>query len=210
MYEQGERYGTDGRLHETELEITAMPSGLTDAPAVDSVHIDKMGTFPNNPRLPVLVYRSVFSGRSSSGSAVFERAIRENGWGGIWRNGIYSYHHYHSTAHEVLGVARGSAEVQLGGDRGPGFTFEAGDAVVLPAGVAHKNLGSSSDFLVVGAYPAGQQWDMNYGREEELAQAEHNILQVDLPKRDPLYGTDGLLLEEWLEAEEPSDESGSN
>lgn len=34
---------------------------------------------------------------------------------------------------------------------------------MIPAGVAHKNLGSTADFGVAGAYPEGQDWDINYG-----------------------------------------------
>ena len=84
--------------------------------------------------------------------ALFER----NGWGGAWRNGIYAHHHYHSTAHEVLGVASGSVRVRLGGDGGKTVVLRAGDVVVVPAGVAHKSEGTSPDLVVVGAYPQGR------------------------------------------------------
>jgi len=83
--------------------------------------------------------------------ALFER----NGWGGAWRNGIYAHHHYHSTTHEVLGVASGSVRVRLGGDSGKTVVLRAGDVVVVPAGVAHKSEGESPDLVVVGAYPQG-------------------------------------------------------
>jgi long-chain acyl-CoA synthetase len=44
--------------------------------------------------------------------------LRRNGWSGTWRNGIYAFHHYHSTSHEVLGIAAGSAAVRFGGEGG--------------------------------------------------------------------------------------------
>ena len=155
------------------------------------------GTYPNNEELPVLVYGQALR-RSSA--QVIERIFRANGWTGAWRNGIFSYHHYHSTAHEVLGIAGGSATVQLGGPDGWGLNVEAGDVLVLPAGVAHKNLGSDSDFQVVGAYPdSGRDWDLKRGEPEDRPVADRNIEQVPLPASDPLYGDEGPLLEHWAE-----------
>lgn len=156
------------------------------------------GTYPNNERLPVLVFRAAIDISSDDPAEAVEAMFRRNGWGGAWRNGIYAYHHYHSTAHEVLGVARGTARVQLGGDDGPLFDVEAGDALVIPAGVAHKNLGSSIDFLVVGAYPEGQSFDMNYGKPGERPQADRNIEQTPLPEADPVYGKEGPLRKRWV------------
>jgi uncharacterized protein YjlB len=70
--------------------------------------------------------------------------------------------------------------------------------VIIPAGVGHKNMGSSSDFRVVGAYPPGQTWDMNYGKPNERPQADKNISRVPLPPADPIYGDNGPLVEFWL------------
>lgn len=155
------------------------------------------GTFPNNARLPALIYRAAFILPQNDPASIIENVFRRNDWGGMWRNGIYSYHHYHSTAHEVLGVAGGTARVQLGGDSGPVFDVSAGDAIVVPAGVAHKNLGSSADFLVVGAYPEGQEWDMMYGHQDERPRADQNIRQTPRPQADPLFGREGPLIDLW-------------
>lgn len=165
-------------------------------PEVVSVRLTDDGTFPNNAALPLLVYRGAFA-PARRAAATMEKVFRANGWSGTWRNGIYGYHHYHSTAHEVLGIARGSARVQLGGPNGETFEVAAGDVIVIPAGVAHKNLGASADFLVVGAYPEGQRWDMNTGEPGERPQVDRNIAQVPLPAMDPVYGTDGPLVEHW-------------
>jgi len=156
------------------------------------------GRFLNNEKLPLVLYQNAVKLPQRDPAATFEEIFHPNGWGNSWRNGIYPYHHYHSTAHEVLGISRGKASVRLGGD-GCGQTFEvrSGDVIIIPAGVAHKNLGSSSDFLVIGAYPLGQKWDMNYGKPGECPQAERNIAQVPLPKTDPVYGQDGQLAEYW-------------
>lgn len=155
------------------------------------------GTFPNNGTLPAVVYPQAFHTEEDDPEARIEELFQRNGWGGTWRNGIYSYHHYHSTAHEVLGVARGTARVQLGGDDGTTFDLAAGDFIVIPAGVAHKNLGSSADFVVIGAYPRGQDYDMKYGRPGERPQADRNIEETPLPETDPVYGEDGPLIELW-------------
>jgi uncharacterized protein YjlB len=103
----------------------------------------------------------------------------------------------HCKAHEVLGVYRGSAKVQLGGQKGLVVDIHAGDVIIMPAGFAHKNLSPSADFGVVGAYPEGQDWDMNYGKPGERPGADRNIERVALPKQDPIYGAGGPLLEKW-------------
>ena len=63
---------------------------------------------------------------------MFEMLFDSNGCPPRWRNGIYSFHHYHSNAHEVLGIANGNARVQLGGPHGLAVAVAAGDCVLLP------------------------------------------------------------------------------
>lgn len=155
------------------------------------------GTFPNNEVLPVLVYRRAVRHSVRSPASTVERIFRQNDWTGAWRNGIFSYHHYHSTAHEALGVTAGTATVQLGGPEGWTLDVEAGDVLVLPAGVAHKNLGSDRAFRVVGAYPDGQSWDLRRGEPGDRPEADRNIEQVPLPSRDPLYGCNGPVRSHW-------------
>lgn len=156
------------------------------------------GTIPNNDRLPLLVYQGVLNFSDQNPAAVVEALFRANQWGGLWRDGIYGFHHYHSTAHEVLAICRGKATVQLGGENGIILSVSPGDVIVIPAGVAHKNLGASRDFLVVGAYPPGQSWDMNYGKTGERPAADQNVARVPLPKTDPVFGRRGPLIDHWL------------
>lgn len=154
---------------------------------------------PNNPALPLLVYPGALDFAGADPAATCERLFAANGWGGAWRNGIYSFPHYHSTAHEVLGICRGEARVRFGGAAGIELTVRAGDVVVIPAGVGHQNLGSSPDLLVVGAYPRGQEdYDLCRGRPEERPRALENISQVPLPTADPVYGAEGPVVEHWL------------
>jgi uncharacterized protein YjlB len=159
------------------------------------------GTYPNNQRLPLLLYRGALDLPPEDAAATIEALFWDHHWGNSWRNGVYDFHHYHSTAHEVLGVYGGTATIQLGGEQGITVTVERGDVVIIPAGVAHKNLGASPDFRVVGAYPRGQQWDMNYGKPGERPQADERIARVPLPENDPVYGADGPLQEHWTARE---------
>ena len=155
------------------------------------------GTFPNNGKLPLVVMLGVFRFGEKGDPAFIEKTFSRNRWGGGWRNGLYPVHHYHSTAHEVLGIYSGSVRVQFGGEEGPLLVASVGDVVVVPAGVAHKNIWSSHDFRVAGAYPAGTTWDMNYGKEGERPVADANIASVPYPTTDPVYGKDGLLIHNW-------------
>jgi uncharacterized protein YjlB len=155
------------------------------------------GTYPNNAALPLLLYQAAVRLPQADPAALCEALFHANHWGGSWRNGVYGFHHYHSTAHEVLGVYRGSARVQLGGEDGPVFEIHPGDVVIIPAGVAHKNLGTTGGFGVVGAYPRGQRPDMKDGRPGERPRADRAIARVALPSADPVYGPQGPLSEHW-------------
>ena len=170
---------------------------LRTPPDVASFLIEANGPIPNNDRVPLLTYPGAVRLPPDDPAAVFEALFSRHGWPDAWRNGIYGFHHYHSTAHEVLGIYAGSATVRLGGEGGLTVELAAGDVVVIPAGVAHKNLGSSPDFGVVGAYPEGQRWDMNYGKPGEHPQVDENIARVPKPEQDPLYGDRGPLTELW-------------
>ena len=167
---------------------------LTDGVCVHILADD--GTIPNS-RLPLVVYKQAVDLSGGDPPVAIETALRANGWGHDWRNGVFSYHHYHSTAHEVLVVYAGSARVQFGGERGIVTTLNPGDAVIIPAGVGHRNLGASRDFRVVGAYPLGQAWDICYGKPGERPRSDENIARVPVPRADPVFGRDGPLLAHW-------------
>jgi uncharacterized protein YjlB len=151
------------------------------------------GAIPNSP-LPALVYHGV---EAATQAADCEALFGANGWGGHWRSGILYEHHFHSTAHEALGIVAGRASVMLGGPGGERFAIGAGDVLVLPAGTGHCRLESSGDLLVVGAYPPGQAWDMRYGDPGEHDEVLANIAAVALPQTDPVLGADGPLVELW-------------
>jgi uncharacterized protein YjlB len=156
------------------------------------------GEIPNS-RLPLLLYQGAIQSGEKIAARTLELLFRENGWTGSWRNGVYPFHHYHSTAHEVLGVYSGAAALQLGGEPGLVVRVGAGDAILIPAGVGHKNLGSSADFGVVGAYPDGQRPDLCRGGGER-PEADARIGAVPLPDCDPIFGGDGGIADHWAQA----------
>jgi uncharacterized protein YjlB len=154
------------------------------------------GEIPNNPALPVLIYTQAVDLHGDPAIAL-EHLFAANRWPPDWRDGIYDYHHYHSSAHEVLGIARGQVKVRLGGKQGHDFDLQAGDVVVLPAGTGHKCLSASGDLLVIGAYPPGQEWDVLRGAPSDRPAALERIRRVPLPEADPIHGEDGPLMAMW-------------
>lgn len=155
---------------------------------------DDDGSIPNSA-LPVLLYHDALDGVADA--AAYEQLFARYGWLGAWRDGIFPFHHFHSTAHEVLGIARGTVDVMLGGPEGRQLALRAGDVVVLPAGTGHCNRGSSADLLVVGAYLNGLRWDLRRGDPAERDDVLANISRVPPPGQDPVNGHDGPLLELW-------------
>ena len=154
------------------------------------------GTYPNNKILPLVVIKSPLKDAEIIPER-FEKLFSDNGWPAAWRNGLYDFHHYHSKAHEVLGIYSGWVRGCFGGPKGEIMEAKKGDVIIIPAGVSHCNMGQSPDFKVVGGYPAGQPWDMMYGKPGERPKADLNISQVFMPVKDPVFGSGGPLIELW-------------
>jgi uncharacterized protein YjlB len=156
------------------------------------------GSIPNNPKLPLVLYRG---GIDLSGSPdpeqVIEKTFAANGWGDMWRNGIYHYPHYHSMIHEAMGIARGRAKVRFGGGKGREIEIAAGDVVILPAGTGHQLINQSQELVVIGAYPPSGKYDLCRGSKAEHAKALASIAKVPRPASDPVYGANGPLKKLW-------------
>ena len=181
------------------IKIAAQDSGSalptsTSTMTVESFFFEPSDWVPNHPQLPVLIYRSAIAPEGEM-APKFESRFEENGWQGIWRDGIFDYQHYHTGAHEVLGIAGGRARILLGGPGGTEFSVNAGDCLILPAGTGHKRIDASRDFLVVGAYPPGQHADIQTGPASD--QQLQKIADLPPPTTDPVDGKDGSLKRFW-------------
>ncbi len=156
-----------------------------------------VGMLPNS-RFPLLVHRG---GIDDGGADAVLRRFRSNGWYNNWRYpGIYTYPHFHSTTHECLGVATGWMEVELFGRAGKRLRVEAGDVIVMPAGVSHSMVGHSDDVLMIGGYPDGRDWDNM--QEDQLTEelrraAAKRVMMCPIPEKDPVTGN---AMHQWIDA----------
>jgi len=165
-------------------------------PNIEAIYLKPTMNVPNS-KFPVLIYRSVLPTSASPPSVdlnTIKALFTQNDWEPQWESGMYRRSHYHSTTHEALCVFQGSARVRFGAaDADIGgelmvdavdVDIKAGDAIVIPAGVAHGCVEEKGGFKMVGAYPAGaKQWDLNYGGESV------DVVE-DLPASDPVVGKD--------------------
>jgi hypothetical protein len=87
------------------------------------IFFEKASDVPNS-KLPVLVFRGALSLTTPAKARRFREAFTRNGWAGIWTDTIYDYTHFHSNAHEVLGIAEGKVTIILGGAEGRRFRLK--------------------------------------------------------------------------------------
>lgn len=156
------------------------------------------GLIPNNPTLPLVLYRGgIDLAGSPDPEQVIEKKFASNGWGSMWRNGIYRYAHYHSMIHEAMGIARGRATVRFGGKAGTVIEIVSGDVVILPAGTGHQLVKQTEELVVIGAYPPNGKYDLCRDTKAEHEKALDRIVTVPAPETDPVFGQDGPLITLW-------------
>lgn len=156
------------------------------------------GMIPNNAVLPLVLYRGgIDLAGSPDPEQVIEKTFAANGWGAMWRNGIYPYVHYHSMIHEAMGIARGRATVRFGGQKGREIEIASGDVVILPAGTGHQLVTQTQELVVIGAYPPSGKFDLCRGSKGEHDKALPRIAEVPAPETDPVFGEDGPLIALW-------------
>ncbi len=179
------------------LERLGLWNASDGAPvAPETLQLEGDGAVPNSP-LPVLIYRGK-PAPDCDAATTFEHLFTANRWPAQWDGSVFTFHHYHSTAHEALGVSSGWARIQLGGEQGSVVEVSAGDALVLPAGTGHCRIDHGGDFTVVGGYPANQpKWDLLEADPAGHDVAAQRIGQVPLPEADPVAGEDGPLTRLW-------------
>ena len=85
----------------------------SDAAGLQTLELPRNGDIPNNPDLPVMLMKGAVD--PGIGPSAIRDLLERNGWGGTWEYTVFDYHHYHPNAHEALVVARGWADLTLGG-----------------------------------------------------------------------------------------------
>ncbi|KAK7227982.1 hypothetical protein V2G26_000152 [Clonostachys chloroleuca] len=156
-----------------------------------------------NSQLPVLLYRKVlpFPLQENSVKAFLE----SNNWvhGGTWN--AVPRHHFHPNTHECYAIVKGSSELLIGVGpldseaEGEVIHVEAGDVIVLPAGVSHCSKSFSQEYRYLGAYPKeSPKWKNEYGRDQSRFESlALECSSVNIPDWDPVNGHQGPLQKLW-------------
>jgi uncharacterized protein YjlB len=169
-----------------------------NAPLGTETYVFKTDGLVPNSSLPVIVRRSAVTPNSGDPAGSFVNLFQKHDWTGPWDQEIHEFTHYHSTAHEVIGVVAGTASIRFGGENnGDTVALSAGDVAVIPAGVAHALIKKSDDFAVTGAFADGRAADVVTDDPKALQSAKQRVDAVPLPANDPIDGGDGPLTKLW-------------
>jgi uncharacterized protein YjlB len=89
-----------------------MSTARNDTRRVLAHRLAPANAIPNHPRWPLLVYPGVVAIEGATPASALETLFDRDRWPATWRNGVFPFHHFHSTAHEALGVFSGEVTVQ--------------------------------------------------------------------------------------------------
>lgn len=155
---------------------------------VHRIYVADDGEFPNNRDWPTLLYKSAFDGDEAGGRSLI---LRGGEWTDPWTWGVFPYHHYHTKAWELLLCVSGRASIQVGGDGGPVVSVSRGDLMLVPPGVAHKQLDEGGGFALLGSYPReGFDGRIDTVRGVPTKEQRERIESCHVPDRDPIFGLD--------------------
>ncbi|EER41554.1 predicted protein [Histoplasma capsulatum H143] len=104
------------------------------------------------------------------------------------------------------GIFEGSSTLRIGSGKHDGHSsgilipVSGSDIIIIPAGVTHSCADSGEDYRYVGVYPKNAlQWCNDFGNDPvDLVAAQRETFAVEMPKVDPVYGTEGPLMSLWM------------
>lgn len=149
------------------------------------------GIFPNNEKYPLILLKGAWNQNKSQQDDAVHQITTVSGWTSPWVWGIYEFHHYHSTAWELLVCVSGSAQVELGGPNSgvPVITVQHGDVILIPPGFVHKQVTATNDFALLGSYPSADV-HIDTLRGEPTQEQRQSIFNCPPPIKDPMFGLD--------------------
>ena len=156
------------------------------------------GGIPNS-RLPLAFWPGRLPSDARDGAAA-TALFRQNGWQGTWVYTVFPFWHFHTRGHEALASVSGRARIGFGGDHGIVVDVEVGDFCVIPAGVGHRRLDSSPDFLMAGGYPPDQEGNIVRIGDLDEATIIREIAALALPETDPISGQSDGVVAAWRKA----------
>lgn len=154
---------------------------------------------PNSPH-PLLVYRSFFDKESDACENWLRKKFINHKWFPFSGLQPFDVPCYYVNTHIVLGVCAGEAKWQLGGTLGLTMVIEKGDVLVIPAGVALRNLESSADFKISAASSLDVIPKIRKEATSHLKDPGR-IADISIPETDPVLGTGDGLLTIWLQTD---------
>jgi uncharacterized protein YjlB len=148
--------------------------------------------FPAQSRKDIIIYRNAVDPDAADCAEQFEALFTENGWHLEWRGRISDTGHFHSRAHEIIAIVKGATILAFGGGKGKRVVLDAGDAVLVPPGLLHRQVGAwTGGVEAVGAIPEEVEWDLR--REPPPDEPDGGTALVDRPCCDPILGMRGPL-----------------